>query len=446
MKTDPRDTFLKRDKYPVAARILLAVLCCAIWLPACAVTPLRTRPLPEELSGRIKVLGQWEIRTWGDERPEKFNRMIAAGKTSARLKQVAEQFRKAPSFLSISGGGANGAYGAGLITGWTRSGRRPSFSIVTGVSTGALIAPFAFLGPEYDWVLEEIYNFHGTDDLVNVRALVSSIFSDSFLDSAPLKERIANYFTLDEMEVIAEEHRRGRVLLIGTTDMDALRPVVWNIGKIAELGTPEALDLIHRIMLASASIPVAFPPVIINISRQGKVYQELHADGGVTNQVFLFPPDLDWAGFVGQFNLRQKPDLYIIRNDRLSATFESTPARLLPLAKRSIDGLIRTQGIGDLFRLYVIAAKNNFNYFLAHVPNDFKVETDELFDPDYMRPLFQIGRRQGLQGGCWLSTPPGLTKTAGGSGKNSTGGCTPEAESDSGRSDRAKQPTDSRKE
>jgi predicted acylesterase/phospholipase RssA len=425
MKADHRDLFSNRIKLRVAARALLVVLCCVVWLPACAVAPLRTQPVPEDLSGRIKVFDQWEIRTWGDEKPEKFNQAIAAAQTSARLKLFAEQFSKAPYFLSISGGGANGAYGAGVITGWTKSGRRPTFTIITGVSTGALIAPFAFLGPEYDWMLEEIYNFHGTDDLVSIRAFASSIFSDAFFDSTPLKKRIANYLTLDEMQAIAEEHRRGRVLLIGTTDMDALRPVVWNIGKIALQGTPQALDLIQRIILASASIPVAFPPVIIDIAREGKVYQELHADGGVTNQVFLFPPDLDWAGFTRHFDLSRKPDLYIIRNDRLSATFKATPARLLPLAKRSMDSLIRTQGIGDLFRLYVIAAQNDFNYFLAHVPNDFKMATDELFDPDYMRPLFQIGYQQGLKGGCWRFTPPGLTTTAGDSGKNDDAGCTP---------------------
>ena len=428
MKADHCDPFSNRIKLCVAARAILVVICCAVLLPACAVSPLRTQPMPEDLSGRIQVLDQWEIRTWGDEPPEKFNQMIAAAQTSARLKLFAEQFRKAPYFLSISGGGANGAYGAGVITGWTRSERRPTFTIITGVSTGALIAPFAFLGPEYDWVLEEVYNFHGTDDLVSIRGLASSLFSDAFFDSTPLKKRIANYLTLDEMQAIAEEHRRGRVLLIGTTDMDALRPVVWNIGKIAEQGTPEALDLIQRIILASASIPVAFPPVIINIAREGKVYQELHADGGVTNQVFLFPPALDWAGFTHHFALNMKPELYIIRNDRLTATFKATPARLLPLAKRSIAGLIRTQGIGDLFRLYTIAAKNDFDYFLAHVPNDFKAATNELFDPDYMRPLFQIGYQQGLKGGCWRSTPPGLTTTAGDSGKNDAAGCTPGVE------------------
>jgi len=423
MKADPCDTSSNRIKRHVVARALVAVVCCALWLPACAIAPLRTHPVPEELSGQILAFGQWESRTWGDAFPESFNQMIAAGKTSDRLKQFAGQFRKAPQLISISGGGANGAYGAGVITGWTRSGHRPTFTIITGVSTGALIAPFAFLGPEYDWVLEEVYNFHGTEDLVSVRSIAASLFSDAFFDSTPLKKRIASYLTLDEMQAIAEEHRRGRVLLIGTTDMDALRPVVWNIGKIAEQGTPEALELIHRIILASASIPVMFPPVIINITQEGTVYEELHADGGVTNQVFLFPPELDWAGFTRHFDLNVKPKLYIIRNDRLKADFEPTPARVLPLARRSIDSLIRTQGIGDLFRLYSIAAENGFDYFLAHVPNDFNVETNELFDPDYMRPLFEIGRQQGLKGGCWLSAPPGMTITANDSGKSAATGC-----------------------
>ncbi len=425
MKAYPRGTFSKHIKCHVAARVFLPVLCCVVLLSACASPPRRSHPVPEDLSGQIEVLGRWRIRTWGDESPQKFNEMIAAGKTSARLKRFAGHFRKAPYFLSISGGGANGAYGAGVITGWTKSGRRPQFSIVTGVSTGALIAPFAFLGPEYDWVLEEVYNFHGTEDLVSVRSIAASIFSDAFFDSTPLKNRIANYITMDEMQAIAAEHLRGRVLLIGTTDMDALRPVVWNIGMIAEQDTPEALELIHRIILASASIPVAFPPVVISLAHKGSVYQELHADGGVTNQVFLFPPGLDWTGFIGHFSISKKPDLYIIRNDRLSATFEFTPARLMPLAKRSIDGLIRTQGIGDLFRLYVTARTYNFDYFLAHVPNDFHVATDELFDPEYMRPLFQIGYQQGLKGGCWRSTPPGLTTEAGNSGQQDAAGCIP---------------------
>ncbi len=424
MKAGQRDTFSNWIKRSGAARVLLLVLCCAVLLPACAAPPRRANPVTEDLSGQIPVLGQSRIRAWGDAPPRAFNELIAAHIKSAELKQVAEHFRQAPYLLSISGGGANGAYGAGVIVGWTKSGRRPSFSIITGVSTGALIAPFVFLGPEYDWVLEEVYNFHGTADLVSVRSIFTSLFSDAFFDSTPLKKRIANYLTLDEMQAIAVEFGKGRRLFIGTTDMDALRPVVWNIGMIAKQGTPEALDLIQRIILASASIPVAFPPVVIKLEHEGKVLQELHTDGGVTNQVFLFPPDLDWNGFVSHFSITKKPDLYIIRNDRMSTDFESTPAKLIPLAKRSIDSLIRTQGIGDLFRLYVTARDNNFDYFLAHVPNDFHVATTELFDPDYMRPLFHIGYEQGKRGGCWYSLPPGMAMP----GKDpGSAGCKPAA-------------------
>jgi len=422
MKANHQIGFPDWIKRSGAVRVLLLVLCCAVLLPACAAPPRRTNPMTEDLSGQIPVLGQARIRAWGDDVPKAFNQLITAQTKSSALKQVAEHFSQAPYFLSISGGGANGAYGAGVIVGWTRSGRRPSFSIVTGVSTGALIAPFAFLGPKYDWVLEEVYNFHGTEDLVSMRSIFTSLFSDAFFDSTPLKKRIANYLTLDEMKAIAVEYGRGRRLFIGTTDMDALRPVIWNIGMIAEQGTPEALDLIRRIILASASIPVAFPPVVIKLEHEGKVFQELHADGGVTNQVFLFPPDLDWDGFVGHFSITKKPDLYIIRNDRMSTEFESTPAKLVPLAKRSIDSLIRTQGIGDLFRLYVTARDNDFDYFLAHVPNDFHVATTELFDPDYMRPLFHIGYEQGKRGGCWYSLPPGLAVPGEGAG---SAGCKP---------------------
>jgi len=405
-------------------QMLLLVVYAAVLLSACAAPPRRANPMTEALSGQIHLFGKERIRAWGDASPRAFNELLAAHRESAELKQVAAAFREAANFLSISGGGANGAYGAGVIVGWTKSGRRPPFVVVTGVSTGALIAPFAFLGPDYDWVPEEVYNFHGTADLVSMRSVLKSVFSDAFFDSAPLRKEIASYITPDEMKAIAAEHHRGRRLLIGTTDMDALRPVVRIIGMIAEQGTLEALDLIRRIILASASIPVAFSPVVIDMPHQGQVYQELHADGGVTNQVFLFPPDLDWDGFVDHFAFSRKPDLYIIRNDRMAADFESTPAKLIPLAKRSIDSLIRTQGIGDLYRLYVTAEANDFDYFLAHVPNDFHVATTELFDPDYMRPLFHLGYEQGKRGGCWYSLPPGLA--APGTDKGSTG-CKPGA-------------------
>jgi len=132
--------------------------------------------MPQELSGKYQLFDQWEIRTWGDEPPTAFNKAIQSAQFNERFRTFADHFRKAPNFLSISGGGANGAYGAGLITGWTKSGQRPNFSIVTGVSTGALIAPFAFLGPDFDWTLNEIYNTHGTEDLINVRSFFSSFF------------------------------------------------------------------------------------------------------------------------------------------------------------------------------------------------------------------------------------------------------------------------------
>ena len=165
--------------------------------------------------------------------------------------------------------------------------------------------------------------------------------------------------------------------------------------------------------------------MIINLVHEGEIYQELHTDGGVTNQVFLFLPGLDWKSFTAHFGIRSKPALYIIRNDRMSTKFEITPARLKPLASRSIDSLIRTQGIGDLFRLYVTAQKNDFRYHLAHVPNDFRMQTDELFDPNYMRPLFQIGYEQGKQGECWFPRPPGLAVPAEDTG---SAGCKPPAE------------------
>lgn len=177
----------------------------------------------------------------------------------------------AARFLAISGGGDEGAFGAGLLVGWTDAGTRPEFQVVTGVSTGALIAPFAFLGTEYDRELREVYTTISSDDILSTRNVVAGVLKDALSDTTALWRLISRYVNEQMMAGIAREYAKGRLLLIGTTDLDAQRANIWNIGAIAASGHPGALDLIRKILRASSAIPGLFQPVLIDVELTGKI-------------------------------------------------------------------------------------------------------------------------------------------------------------------------------
>lgn len=347
------------------------------------------------------------IRGWGDEKPAWFNDFISTPNRDVQA-VFPEVYGKRQTYLAISGGGENGAYGAGLLAGWTASGKRPQFTMVTGISTGSLIAPFAFLGPEYDRQLTEIYTQYSTKDLVKKRSLMGIISQASAADVSPLKGIIAKYVDANLMAQIAAEHRKGRRLLVGTTNLDAGRPVIWNIGAIANSSDPAALQLIRDVLLASASIPGAFPPVLIKVNADGKSYDELHVDGGTTNQVFVYPVGVNWKEILAKLHSPAAPDLYVIRNASLDPTYDPVKPKLVPIAGRSISTLIRTQGIGDTYRIYLAAHRDGLRYHLAYIPREFNAESTEAFDTVYMRKLFDFGYEQGKSGTAWSAAPPDL--------------------------------------
>jgi predicted acylesterase/phospholipase RssA len=368
-------------------------------------------PLPGELAEQAEVPGLPGVRSWADVSPEQVDYWLEAPEEEIRGYLGGIMDRK-HTYLAISGGGANGAFGAGLLNGWSESGTRPEFTIVTGISTGGLIAPFAFLGPEYDQQLKEIYTSYSTRDLVNERAYRDIIWNDAVADTAPLRAKIADYVDEQTMKKMAAESRKGRILLIGTTNLDAARPVMWNIGDIAEFGTPEALELIRDVMLASASIPGAFPPVSVTVEANGQRYEELHVDGGMTSQVFLYPLGLDWRLVEKKLNVQGRPDLFVIRNAYLKPDWETVDRRLAPIISRTVASLIRTQGIGDLVRLYLGSVRDGIEFHLASIPDDFENTAQEPFDREYMTALFDRAYAMAVDGYPWRTDPYGLEATS----------------------------------
>jgi len=315
------------------------------------------------------------------------------------------------NYLSLSGGGDDGAYGAGLLIGWSARGDRPQFNLVTGISTGALIAPFAFMGKEYDPALRHVYTQVGPKDIFIERGLISGILGDGLSDTAPLYQLISQFVNEEFLKKVAYEYTtKNRWLLIGTTNLDAGVPVVWNMGKIASIGTPEALDLFRRIMLASASIPGAFSPVMFDFEVAGQSFQEMHVDGGAMTQVFLYPSALSQRATELNLKLQKQRNAYIIRNSRLDPEWRETERGTLSIIQRAISSMIQTQGIGDLYRIYHTTQLDGVSFNLAFIGPDFKFPHQTEFDTVYMKALFEYGYQQGLGGKEWQKYPPGYKR------------------------------------
>ena len=389
-----------------AVMLLLAVLLSAI-AQGCASVRERN-PVPEELIDAVQIPGLPYVRFWGDELPPDLEERLAQMRARVEAGEFEGRSRSG-IYLAISGGGANGAFGAGLLIGWTEAGDRPEFDIVTGVSTGALTAPFAFLGSEYDRQLREIYTTISTADVLERRGTLAALTGDAMASSDPLKKLIAKYFDEELMRAIAAEFEKVRVLLVATTNLDAARPVVWNISRIAASGAPNALELIRSVLLASASIPGAFPPVYVEVEASGRRYDEMHVDGSAASQVFLYPAALDSRRIVEALGFEGRQRVYVVRNSLLMPRWSAVEPKLLPIVGQSIDTLIKMQGIGDLYRIFLGAQRDGMEFYLAHIPRDFEDVPKEPFDQEYMQKLFDLGYNLARSGYRWDRAPPGMT-------------------------------------
>ena len=401
-RSKPEKRFWAMVRRLAAIGILMAVA-------ACAGIPARN-PVPPELTSQVGIDGIPEARFWGDEWP-KFSLERFETYTDADFrKHFAAIYEKTHSYLAISGGGSNGAFGAGLFAGWTESGTRPEFTMVTGISTGALTAPFVFLGPDYDDVLKKVYTTTSTKDILNKRKLLDAAFGDSMADTMPLKALIAKYVTADMVTAIGAQHLRGRRLYVGTVNLDAGRSVIWNIGAIAASVHPQKLELIHDILRSSAAIPVAFPPISISVEIDGNQYEELHVDGGTGSQVFVYPAAVDWKHITEKLKVQGKPKVYVIRNSFLDPNYQGLTRSVLPIAIRSIDSMIRTQGIGDLYQIYALCERDGNDFNLAYIPPEFTEKPNEAFDPVYMGKLYELGYQMARKGYPWVKAPPGFPR------------------------------------
>lgn len=363
------------------------------------------------------VMGLGDVRDWGDQLSPILQHSLAQGARDYRAWRLAHQLPppKDIAILALSGGGADGAFGAGVLSGWAAKGTRPEFQVVTGVSTGALSAPFVFLGEKYDPVLQKLYTTTRTKDIFFLKNILHIFFGDSVVDTSPLRQLVESYVTPEMLTELAREQARGRRLFISTTNLDAQRNVVWDIGAIAASGSPKALELIRKVMIASASIPVAFPPVYIPVEKDGRVYDEMHVDGGVISQfivydAYLLPRELQEDAKEYENYAAVRKHVYIIINNKLGPVSEPVPPRLYPIATRSIATLIKSQAKGSLAYSYLLTKRDDFSLRYIVMPESFDSQSKEPFDPVAMRRTFNMGFSLGKEGLDWQSLPPGYTE------------------------------------
>ena len=385
----------------------LAVLFLGLALAGCAAVAARVA-VPEQLAPIAVVPGMETVRVWGDA---SFPRALLQAefpnlkaKYDARAKSG--DHKPVSNLLAISGGADDGAFGAGLLVGWTERGDRPEFDLVTGISAGALIAPFAYLGRDYDRQLAGLFTSYSADQIYQANVLTGLFGGSALADSGPLAQLIEHYVDAPFLKRVAEERAKGRFLLIGTTNLDAQRPVYWDMGRIAQSADPRAPELFRRVLLASASFPGIFPPVHIQVQAGGHRYEEMHVDGGTTREVFFTVADFSFREFDRAIGRKVQRKLWIIRNGKIEPEYKATQDTTFVIAQRSLETLAKSRGVGDLVRMYTRARADNIEYNLASIPMDFDAPHPKPFARAYMQSLYDVGLALGRGGYPWAKAPP----------------------------------------
>jgi predicted acylesterase/phospholipase RssA len=388
-------------------KFLFIILLATLLVAGC--TSVHRNPVPTEDMDRAIIPGMPDIRDWRDKPSRRFQDDIIQSVRDEWSARTDDTVAGAISALLISGGGSNGAFGAGFLGGWSETGGRPVFKLVTGISTGALLAPFAFLGSDYDSELERLYTTTTTRQIYKLRNPLTVLMKDSLTRTDPLEETLRELIDAPLLAEIAAEHRRGRRLYVGTTNLDAQRLVVWNMGAIAASNDPHALNLFRQVLLASASIPVAFPPVYIPVEVDGVLYDEMHVDGGVIAEFFLWGAMVDISEAVYELGVDPQTveaEIFIIRNSQIDAEPVQVNPALIDIASRSMITVLKAVAMGDLIRIWQLAERDGVGFNFVGIPSDQPEADASTFDPDDMRRLYDLGYSMALEPEPWRHEPP----------------------------------------
>ena len=377
---------------------LLIIITCLSVSSGCAHV---RHAVPENLVGKAVIVGMPDLRYYTGKPVPLFMRQSLADsfKEEGKSDYLVDGIKTYP-VLIIGGGVSNSAYGIGLLKGWTEEGSRPVFKIVTGYSSGSILATAIFAGKDYEDRLAVLFTSISTKDIVKDRGTFAMLFGDSVNSSAPLAKKIDDIINEDLIAKIAQEHRKGRRLYVGTTDFDAQGFVIWDMGALASIGGPESVKMFRKIILASCSFPAMLPPVYFQVEAGGKHYDEMHVDGGVIGGVFYIHQLVEGEGV--------RTRLYILNLCYMSPHSKQVEDNLVAMTSRLIESNGASKMIGDTYRIYAFAKEKGWDYNLAYIPEDFKPYQKEMFDREEMQRLFKRGYDDAIAGYKWHKAPPGL--------------------------------------
>ncbi len=369
-----------------------AALACGLALAGCASLDAPREPYSAGEAALAEIPGMPHVRFYADTNASVFD-SFAGRPASGNV-----------SYLALSGGGADGAFGAGLLKGLAESGRRPEFTVVSGVSTGALMAPFVLLGPQYDATLQQLYAGDLGASLVKNINILNGLFGNALVENDRLGHLVARFVTPEIMAAVAAEHRRGRRLFVATTNLDSQRAVVWDMGAIASSGSPQALSLFRQVLTASASIPGLFPPRQISVEADGRSFKEMHVDGSTAQQIFVAPDDVLFGSGADRSTAGPR-DLYVLLNNKIDPVFKVVDNETLAVGTRSLQTVLKREVRANTLASYAYARRHGIGFHTAFIDASYTEAGSDTFDPAYMQGLYAYGEARGRSAHPWADAP-----------------------------------------
>jgi len=384
-------------------KLLLAVMLSTAGVVACSTAPRRPAPIyehddpaPVGFSNAVRIV-TLDQRSFEERSAEVLRRV--QGASGGRPINV----------LALSGGGAGAAFGAGALVGWTQAGTRPEFQLVTGVSAGALTAPFAFLGPDWDAQLTKSFSGRESEHLLRFH-WPGLFFGSSLFRGKPLSDLVNEYATEDMMRAIASEAGKGRMLLVATTDLDNERTVIWDMGLIAMTGGDRALKLFRQVLIASASVPGIFPPVMIPVETSGTIAEEMHVDGSTTASVFIAPEIA--SVLPTELHAFRGTNIYVLANGQYGASTVTTPLRTAAIVKRGLEASLHNSTRAAVLAALALAQQNGMSFQVTAIPDDYTYNGVFDLKPERMRALFNFAMGCAKNGALWTSAEGLLKRSA----------------------------------
>ena len=390
---------------------LLIIITCFSALSGCAHVRYA---VPENLVGRAEVVGMPDIRYYIDK-PDSFFMMrqslVDSFKDEGKSDYLVDGVKTYP-VLIIGGGVSNSAYGIGLLNGWLKGGSRPVFKIVTGYSSGSVLAVATFSGKDYEDRIADLFTSISTKDFVKQKSIFGILFGDSVNSSDLFAKKINDIVDEKLMVKIAQEHKKGRRLYVGTTDFDAQGFVIWDMGALASQGGPDAVKMFRKIILASCAFPAMNPPVYFQVEAGGRRYEEMHVDGGVISGLFYISQLMEGVESIVQYSGANpggfKTRLYVLNLCYMSPHSRQVKDNMVDMTSRLIETNGESKMIGDTYRVYAYAKEKGWDYNLAYIPEDFVPNQKEMLDTQEMKRLFKRGYDDAAAGYKWHKAPPGL--------------------------------------